>query len=246
MRDGMWKVLGAAGALSLGLLGTGCGKKTESDVERIQKAGVFRVAIVDTGSRYTSVDEGKPTGLEPELAEYISQALGTEVQFQVYKKKEALEAVSSGEADVAMGCINGSGSLAGEYRLSLSYGKGYFYGVTRAGDYALTIGALENSSVGVDRELDEETRTMLYEAEGIRISDFDSAREGGEAVKDGRIRAYICYEDQAGELLSDPELQVQNVSNLEPEEFVVAAAGSSDPALISGIDVLIRQFLEKE
>ena len=213
MRDGMWKVLWAAGALSLGLLGTGCGKKTESDVERIQKAGVFRVAIVDTGSRYTSVDEAKPTGLEPELAEYISQALGTEVQFQVYNKKEALEAVSSGEADVAMGCINGSGSLAGEYRLSLSYGKGYFYGVTRAGDYALTIGALENSPVGVDRGLDEDTRSSLYQAEGVRIGDYDSPQAGAQAVKSGAIRAYVCYENQARLFLEDDELQVQNVSN---------------------------------
>ena len=59
------------------------------------------------------------------------------------------------------------------------------------------------------------------------------------------IRAYICYENQAKLLLEDEELQVQNMTNLEPEEFVVVAA-KSDVTLIRGINTLIQQFLEKE
>ncbi len=108
-----------------------------------------------------------------------------------------------------------------------------------------TIGALEGLSVGVDRELDEETRTKLYQAEGIRIADYGSAAEGGDGGKNGTIRAYICYEDQAKTFMEDEALQVQNLSNLDPEEFVIVA-GKSDTTLIGGINTLIRQFLEKE
>lgn len=236
----------AAGAVMTGaVLGMGCGKKAGGEVERIQEAGLLRVAIVDTGSRYTRMEGEIPVGVEPDLAQFIAQALGVEVRYQVCEKEEALGAVSAGEADMALGRINRSGTLSGEYQISDSYGKGYFYGVTRAGDYALTVGAFENSAVGAAKDLDEETRTALYQAEGIRILDYNLAKEGGQAVKDGAVRAYICYEDQAEELLEDEELQVQNVTNLEPEEFVIVA-GKSDTVLINGINTLIRQFLEKE
>ena len=151
-----------------------------------------------------------PMGVEPDLAKYIGDALGAEVQYQVCKKAEALAAVTAGEADVAVGCINRSGSLSTEYLMSDSYGKGYFYAVTKAGDYALTIGALKNSAVGVDQGLDEDTRSKLYQAEEIRLTDYGSAKEGGDDVKEGVIRAYICYEDQARILLEDEALQVQN------------------------------------
>lgn len=245
MKRGFLRKICLAGAGLLMIAAQGCAKKTSGQVERIQAEGRLRVAIVDTGSWYTSMDGDTPVGLEPELARYIADALGVPVSYQVCSRDEALGAVSAGEADVAMGCINNSGTLSGEYQVSTSYGKGYFYAVTQTGDYALTIGAFENSSVGVAKDLDEATRASLYQVDGIRLEDYNSAAEGGRAVKDGKIRAYICYENQAGELLEDEELQVQNMVNLDPEEFVVVAAGE-DPALISGINILIQQFLEKE
>ena len=235
----------AGAALGCALFGAGCAKKTTGDVERIQASGNFRVAIVDTDSPYTSLEGETPVGIEPDLAEYIGQMLGVQVQYQVCEKKEALAAVADGEADVALGCLNRSGNLAADYLVSTSYGKGYFYVVTKTGDYALTIGALENSPLGVDRGLDEDTRSSLYQAEGVRIADYDSPKAGAQAVKSGAIRAYVCYENQARLFLEDDELQVQNVSNLAPEEFVVVT-GKENRTLASGMDTLIRQFLTEE
>ena len=244
--NGVRRIVVVSLALALGvLMGAGCARKTGNEVERIQASGVFRVAIVDTGSRYTDMNGESPVGVEPDLVKYIGDALGVQVQYEVCGKQEALAAVTAGEADIAVGGINGSGGLSGEYLLSTSYGKGYLYVVTQAGDYVLTIGALENTAVGVDRELEEATRSKLYQAEGIRDTDYGSAKEGGDGVKAGTIRAYICYEDQAQALLEDERLQVQNLSNLDPEEFVMVA-GQGDTTLISGINTLIQQFLERE
>ena len=239
------RVFLAGAALGWALFGAGCAKKTAGDVERIQASGNFRVAIVDTDSPYTSLEGETSVGIEPDLAEYIGEMLGVKVQYQVCGKKEALAAVADGEADVALGCLNRSGNLASDYLVSTSYGKGYFYVVTKTGDYALTIGALENSPVGVDRGLDEDTRSSLYQAEGVRIGDYDSPQAGAQAVKSGAIRAYVCYENQARLFLEDDELQVQNVSNLAPEEFVVVT-GKENRTLASGMDTLIRQFLTEE
>ena len=45
--------------------------------------------------------------------------------------------------------------------------------------------------------------------------------------------------------MEDEALQVQNITNLDPEEFVIVA-GRSDTTLINGINTLIQQFLERE
>ena len=223
----------------------GCGKKPASEVEAIRASGVLRAAVVETGSRYARLEGKDVVGLEPDLAEYIADALGVKAEFNVCSKEEALKAIDSGEADIALGCINGSQSLSESYQVSTPYGKGYFYAVTRAGDFALTIGAFKDSSLGVAKNLDEETRGSLYGAEGITVREFPSAKEAAEAVRKGEIRAYICYEDQAKALLAEEDLQVQNVTNLDPEEFVILTA-KGNQILASGMDTLIRQFLEAE
>ena len=166
------RVFLAGAALGWALFGAGCAKKTAGDVERIQASGNFRVAIVDTDSPYTSLEGETPVGIEPDLAEYIGEMLGVKVQYQVCGKKEALAAVADGEADVALGCLNRSGNLASDYLVSTSYGKGYFYVITKTGDYALTIGALENSPVGVDRGL------LL----AVRVDGLEVNGQGRDAV----------------------------------------------------------------
>ena len=231
--------------LMLAVLLGGCSKRSSSEVDTIRENGVLQVAIVDTKSQYTSIKDGKPTGIEPDLAQYIAKALGVETGYQIYDKKKALEALSSGEVDIALGCINSSVSLNADYLLTTSYGKGYVYVVTKTGDYALTVGSFSDSSIGLERNLDEETRGRFYEAEGIQISDYSSAEDASKAILAGSIRAYVCYEDQAKQLLENPELQIQQIANLEPEEFVIVTRKNSQ-TLASGINTLIRQFLEEE
>ncbi len=238
--------LGAALLLGAAILTTaGCGQKSGAEVEAIQEAGVLKVAIVDTNSCYTSLQDGNPVGIEPELTAYIAEALGVTPQYQVCDRAAALSAVKSGEADIAIGGINSASGKAEQCLSSVSYGKGFFYAVTKRDDFALTVGALENSSVGVVPSLDEATRNGLYGASGVSVSDVASVDEAAERLKNGQIRAYICYEDQAKQLLEDEELQIQNLTNLQPEEFAIMAE-ATDQTLMSGINVLIPQFLEAE
>ena len=114
---------GLAAILVMGVLTAGCAKKTSGAVERIQALGNLRAAIVDTQSRYTQLEGETLVGIEPELVQWIADALGVTVQYQVCNKSEALAAVAAGEADIALGCINHSGSLSGEYLVSTEYVK---------------------------------------------------------------------------------------------------------------------------
>ncbi len=248
MRKNKIKTAHLSAAVLLGILAlstAGCGKKSGAEVSAIQKAGVLNVALVDSQSSYTSVQDNTPVGVEPELAAYIAQALNVSPQFQICGKQEALNALNEGTADIALGCISRAAGISAECASSVSYGKGFFYAVTRKGDYALTVGALSNSVVGAAPNLDEVTRTSLYGAEGVSVADISSAEEAAKRLESGEIRAYICYENQAEQFLEDEDFQIQNISNLNPEEFAVAVR-KSDQTLLSGINVLIPQFLEKE
>lgn len=224
---------------------TGCSSKKDDSVKRIQEAGVLKVALINSDNAYTSLNGSAPVGKEPELISSIAGALGVTVDYQIKDRDEVISTIAGGMADIAIGCINDTSSLEAEYLVSTPYGRGFFYAVTEKGDYAQTIGALHDSVISVDSDMDEVSISQLYQAGNVTVKSCDSADTAAKAIKDGTIRAYICYESDAKELLKDSELQVQNLTNLEPENYVIVSR-QNNQGLISGIDVLIRQFLEKE
>ena len=229
----------------LALCATGCFGKKEDSVKAIQETGVLNVAIVNTDSSYTHLEADAPAGMEPELVEMIASALGVTASYQVLDSGAALDAVTSGAADIALGCMNGTASLSENYLYSTAYGKGFFYVVTEKGDFAQTAGAFAGSAVGVEHNLGEEIRSELRRPEGVSLLEYSSPEEAARDIKNGNTRAYVCREEQAKRLLSDSGLQVQNLLNVSSENYSVIA-GKEDAALINGINVIIRQFLEKE
>lgn len=216
---------------------SGCSGKKDESVKQIQESGVFQVALV-------TADENDTT-LENELSETIAQALGVTANYQMVSREEALQAVLDGQADIALGSLSSSVSQSENYLFSTPYEKGLFYAVTKKGDYTMTIGALANSSVGTASGVGEETKTKLSQAEGITLHAYQTAQEAAADLKKGSIRAYICHEEQARQFAEDSGLQVQNLLNLDAEEFVIVT-GKEKQELANGINVLIRQFLEKE
>ena len=99
--------------------------------------------------------------------------------------------------------------------------------------------------LGVNSGLGDGIRTQLYTAEGITINEYANAESAANEIKDGRIRGYVCGEEDAKALLSDPKLQVQNLFDVDPAEYVIVA-GAEDRTLVNGMNTLIAQFLEKE
>lgn len=240
---GLARVLGISLAVMFGV--SGCSGSKTDVVEAIRQTGALRVALVNTDSGFTSLEGEKPVGTEPELAAFIAENLGVTAQFQVCSREEAMEALAGNHADIAMGCFGRSESYEQGYETSGVYGKGFCYVVTKKGDYVGTIGGLKQRSVGVDRNLNEATKGLLYSAEGVSLMDFSDGETAAKALNDDTIQAYVCYEKQAKVLLENEGFQVQNLMNLEPEEYVLVVPAGSDE-LMNGINVLIRQFLESQ
>lgn len=232
-------------AAGLALSVSGCSGKTEDSVKAIQEAGVLKVAIVNSDNYYTSMQGDQPTGMEPELISTIVSALGVTTEYQVLSEAEALSAVSAGTADIAIGCISAPSDSSGSYRTTTSYGKGFYYAVTNKGDFAQSTGAFANSVIGIDNGMSDTNRSKFYTAESITLNEYSKAENAAADIKSDRIRAYICMEEDAKVLLSDPELQLQNMFDMDPEEYVIVAE-SGDQTLVNGMNTLIAQFLVKE
>ena len=162
-------------AAGLVLSVSGCSEKTADSVKTIQDSGVFKIAIVNSDNYYTRLEGSNPVGMEPELVETIAAALGTATEYQVLSETAALEAVASGTADIAIGCISGSSGLSDQYSFTTSYGKGFYYVVTKKGDYAQSAGAFSNSVVGVNNRLSDDTRGQFNVSEGITLNEYASA-----------------------------------------------------------------------
>ena len=232
-------------AAGLALSVSGCSGKTVDSVKTIQESGVFKVAIVNSDNYYTRLEGNDPVGMEPELVETIAAALGTATEYQVLSESAALEAVAAGTADIAIGCISGSSGLSDQYRFTTSYGKGFYYVVTKKGDYAQSASAFSNSVVGVNHRLSDDTRGELNASSGVTLNEYTSAESAAKDIKDGRIRAYVCTEEDAKALLSDSNLQVQNLFDVDPAEYVIVAE-NGDQTLVNGMNTMIAQFLTKE
>lgn len=241
----MKKIGAAVLAAVLALSVSGCSGKKEDSVKAIQESGVFRVAIVDSGNQYTSLKDSTPVGMEPDLIETIAEALGTAVEFQVLDRSAALEAVTAGTADVALGCIDGASDLIENYLFTTPYGKGFYYVVTEKGNYAQTPGSFVNTAIGMNSSFGNDVRMQLTAAEGTAIHEYGDPESASADIKSGQITAYVCDAEEAKTLLSDPELQVQNLFEVEPAEYVIIAE-KADTTLVNGMNTMIAQFLVKE
>lgn len=236
------KKMAAAWMVGLVLVISGCGNKTDS-VKEIQKAGVLKTAIVNSENQYTSLSGNSLEGLEPELVNWIASSLGVQPDYQIVSREEALAAVSDGSADIAIGCFDASGGFSESYLYTTAYGKGFFYVVTKRGDYAHSAGDLADSRIGAQADLNASIQTRLSAANGISF--YETADTAWNEIKSGTIRAYVCGEEQAKQALSDAALQVQNLFYADPAQYVIVA-GKEDQKLVSGMNTLITQFLTKE
>ena len=135
--------------------------------------------------------------------------------------------------------------MSDQYRFTTSYGKGFYYVVTKKGDYAQSASAFSNSVVGVNHRLSDDTRGELNASSGVTLNEYTSAESAAKDIKDGRIRAYVCTEEDAKALLSDSNLQVQNLFDVDPAEYVIVAE-NGDQTLVNGMNTMIAQFLTKE
>ena len=125
------------------------------------------------------------------------------------------------QLDIAVGRLANSSSLQYNVGTSIAYDRGMLYVVSRRGDYRTTKGSLENSTVGMAAGISDSYRVEIGAVAGVTVTDVGSAASAADMLKNEQLAAYLCYESEALELLEDGALQVETISNVAPQDYVV-------------------------
>ncbi len=95
-----------------------------ADLAEIKKAGVLRAltTAADPPNSYMG-DDGKPTGFEIELCEYVAKKIGVKLEMGVSAWAGILPALSAGRTDIICSAANMTASRAQQYDFSVPYSR---------------------------------------------------------------------------------------------------------------------------
>lgn len=239
------KALLLVGVMTTAALLGGCSGKGKDQTSKIKKSGSLRVAIATGMSRLTTVDsEGNYKGLEPEIIRTIADNMELEVTYvPVEEGKSALTYLDEDQADLAIGSIVNDGSLDGSYGITTPYAYGYICVVTSRGNYVNSLSALTDCSIGVSDKLSIADQQKLNGVEAAAKNTY-SDNDGKNALENGAIQAFICYEDEAVELIqSEGIFQAQNLTDVDSDGFVIATA-KNNKNLLENAEIMSQAYLD--
>lgn len=231
--------------LILAAISVGCGSKKDTSVSDIQKRGVLRVAVPDKDSAFLYRDaDGNYIGTEKEIVDTIAGALGVGVQYITEKPDVFTDKLDTGEADMAIGSIVFDSTRHGRDLSSVVYGGDYLYVVTERGIYVGNLDVFEKKSVGISNAVPGVTRSPIYSVSDVEVIDYNNLNSAKTALDNMEIAAYFCYRQEAEQLIANGRYQVQNISEIGREDYVILTPGSS-VELMNGINVLVEQYLSQ-
>lgn len=231
--------------VSMGL--GGCGKKAANTETDIEASGEFRVAVLINDAPYSSLDTatGTYTGSDIELAEQVAKELGVPLKTVPVEANKLVETVESGAAHAAIGRIVNEASIQHRMSVSIPYAVSNLYVVTQKGRYASTLGSLKEKNVGVSTRISDTIGITINGVEKISLLKYqDLAKVEGDLIA-GNIYAYLCYRNEALEMIKKPTMQAEVVNNLESEQYVMVI-NKNNPALLEKINVAITAVLTEE
>ena len=181
-----------------------------------------------------------------EIAEHIAKELGVPLEISKTDRSAALEMVSNGRADIAVGAFSDSNSPGLSYLMTMPVAENRIY-IVYGGDISVT-GTIDLTGkiVGASEELPESILRSLISivADGNLIC--NNAKSAAELLKSGDINAYVCFEKEARELLSgNNELRCCFPADIEPERYGVVVS-KSKTALFGAVNGIVGKMITGE
>ncbi len=240
------KVIAIAGGVllliiaMLVLLRPGKSSGGSGKVKSIQSAGKLVVAV-NSGQNPALVKDGETySGTEADLVISIAKALNVPAEYIDKDSGEAaLEAVKSGEADIAVGLI--SDQMVSDPALIASnvYMNAKLYVATRRGDYSNSPAAFTGRKLDFSSGTQGAAAEIAGDGSGITVSAVPDASAAESYISAGEIDGYVCTgEEYKEQFMGNRQLQLQNLLNTSDIHYVVAA-GQNGRDLIAGINQLI-------
>lgn len=189
------------------LLLSGCAEQTPA---ALLKSGKLRAAI-------TSELENSQ-----EIAEYIAEKMNAPLEISRTDRETALEMLANGSADIAVGGFSETNDPGLNFLMTLPVAENKVYIVCGGNLSATSIVDLTGRVCGASAELSESVLRGLLTVAADGTLVCNNAKSAAEMLAAGDIDAYVCFEDEALELLSgNKKLRCCIPADIEPERYSV-------------------------
>ena len=239
---------------ALAILFTACGKgaTSQTDEASVIADGVLTVGIACGGDRScfraTDVD-GSPVyaGWECEVLNILPEELPENVQLEyVYAadQKELTSMLADGRVDLAAGSYTRLDTYSSQYLVSDNYGYGSVYLVNAKNAYLDSLAAYKDQNVGVSNAIPVNNISEIPGIEGVVQTAYIDMALMSIDIRAGVIDAGICTEREAVQLMTDPELNIQELRG-GPQVGLVFLMPGGQNDLLKRVNAAISTHLDE-
>lgn len=212
------------------LLLSGCAQQTEP----LLKSGKLRAAVTFELENSS------------EIAGFIAKELGAPLDITKTDRSTALEMLSSGRADIAIGSFSSSNDPGLNFLMTMPIAENRIY-IVCGGDLSVTsLTDLTGRVAGASAELPESLLRSLISMVTDGKLVCNNANAAAELLKSGDIHAYVCFEDEALGLLSEnKELRCCIPADVDAERFGILVP-KSKTALFGAVNGIVGKMITGE
>ena len=181
-----------------------------------------------------------------EIAEYIAKELNAPLEITKADRSAALDMLSSGRADIAIGSFSDSNDPGLNFLMTMPIAENKIY-IVCDGDISVTgTTDLMGRVAGASAELPESILRSLISIVSDGTLVCNNAKTAAELLKSGDIQAYVCFEEEALELLSEnKELRCCIPVDIDAERFGILVP-KSKTALFGAVNGIVGKMITGE
>ena len=238
------------------LLCAGCSSAT-GKLEKIKSSGKMTVYTDPNFSPFEFLVDGKPTGVDIEIAKAIAAELGAkDIKFKEANFDSILMAIKDGKGDIAISGI----TISDERKESVDFSDPYInsvqYLILAEGSTIAVMEDLAGKKVGVAKGytgqflMEDEIKDGVLAGAGTELLEYNSALEATIDLQNGRVEAVVMDEYVAKNIATQnngieaKELRYKDGSVASEEYGVALPKGNED--LLAIINGVIKKLLEED
>lgn len=234
----------------------GCGSAT-GKLEKIKDSGKIVVYTDPNFSPFEFLADGKPVGVDIEIAGAIAAELGAEITFREANFDSILMAIKGGKGDIAISGFTITDERKESVDFSVPYIKSVQYLILAEGSDIAVLEDLAGKTVGVAKGYtgqflmeDETAEGGVLEGAGVELKECNSALEAALELSNGRVDAVVMDEYVAKNValqnagLTAIELLYKDGSSAAEEYGVAVPKGNED--LLKVIDEVIGRLISDD
>lgn len=194
--------LSAVMVLALAACGGGSGSSSDSEggkLAAIQEKGKIVVCTDAAWAPFEYIGEGgQPTGIDIEIAQYIADQLGVELEVSNIAFDTIPTALVNGDADLALACITITDERKEQMAFTDPYTSVQQYMVVTADSDIAAMDDLAGKMIGThlgttgDFLVSDEVESGVLAGSGAQNNQYKALPDAAEELKSGTLSAIVC------------------------------------------------------